>query len=115
MTIPALIKTLRALDRITSESSPDGESDRPAPDPAIRELDHRHGDGIDVRLLWSPTDDRVQVAVFDAKSGERFAIGVEPHEALTAFHHPYSYAASRGGVHRMLAVSASSTSKENQK
>jgi hypothetical protein len=104
MTIPALIKTLRELDRITSESSPGGESERPARDPAIRELDHRHSDGIDVRLLWSPADDRVQVAVLDAKRGEKFAIAVEPHEALTAFHHPYSYAASNGGLEHTLAV-----------
>ncbi len=115
MTIPALIKTLRELDRITSESSPHGESDRPARAPTIRELDHRRGDGIDVRLLWSPTDDRVQVAVIDTKTGERFAIAVEPHEALTAFHHPYSYAASNGGLQPTLAVSASSTSQESHK
>jgi hypothetical protein len=57
-----------------------------------------------VRLLWSPADDRVQVAVLDAKRGEKFAIAVEPHEALTAFHHPYSYAASNGGLEHTLAV-----------
>ena len=105
LNIRVLINALRELERIReSESSPDGESDRPAPGAAVRELDHRRSDGIDVRLLWSQPDDRVHVAVFDAKRGERFAIAVEPREALTAFHHPYSYAASRGGVHHMLAV-----------
>ena len=34
---------------------------------ALRELDHRVSDGIDVRLLWRPQDDRVLVAVADAK------------------------------------------------
>ena len=70
----------------------------------IRELDHRRSDGIDVRLLWNQKDDRVVVAVSDAKTGDAFAIPVEPREALRAFHHPYSYAASRGGSRHTLAV-----------
>ncbi len=80
---------------------PDDESDRPPP--AIRELDHRRSDGIDVRLLWSQADDLVVVSVSDANTGETFAIPVEPHEALTAFHHPYSYAASTRGLQHTLA------------
>jgi hypothetical protein len=64
--------------------------------PAMRELDHRRNDGIDVRLLWNEIDDRVTVAVFDAKTGDAFEIDVEGHEARDAFHHPYAYAAFRG-------------------
>jgi hypothetical protein len=61
------------------------------PEP-LRELDHRRNDGIDVRLLWDPADDRVVVTVSDAKTGESFAMLVEPHDALDAFHHPYAHA-----------------------
>jgi hypothetical protein len=63
---------------------------------ALRELDHRASDGIDVRLLWRPHDDRVLVAVSDAKTGEAFTIEVGPDQrALDVFHHPFAYAASR--------------------
>jgi hypothetical protein len=59
----------------------------------LRELDHRVSDGIDVRLLWRPEDDRAIVAVSDAKTGESFTLEVAPHQsALDVFHHPYAYA-----------------------
>jgi len=62
---------------------------------AVRELDRRESDGIDVRLLWRPHDDRVMVAVADAKTGDAFTITVASHDrALAAFHHPYAYAAA---------------------
>ena len=40
----------------------------------MRELDHRHSDGIDVRLLWDQGDNRVHVAVSDRKTGESFIV-----------------------------------------
>jgi len=105
MTIRTLINTLRELERIRdTESPPDRESHRSAPAGTTRELDRRHSDGIDVRLLWNQTDDLVVVAVTDAKSGDAFAIPVAPDKALTAFHHPYAYATSMGGAHQTLAV-----------
>ena len=53
----------------------------------MRELDHRSSDGIDDRLL---------VAVSDAKTGEAFSVEVRDHaRALEVFHHPYAYAARR--------------------
>ena len=59
-----------------------------------RELDRRTNDGIDVRLLWCEHDDRVLVAVSDAKTGEAFAVEVKEGEsALDVFRHPYAYAA----------------------
>jgi hypothetical protein len=62
----------------------------------LRELDHRSGDGIDVRLLWRPHDDRVLVAVADAKTGEAFTLEVGPGQrALDVFHHPFAYAGDR--------------------
>jgi len=59
---------------------------------AVRELDHRHNDGIDVRLLWNPDTGSVSIAVCDERFGELLAFDVDPAEALTAFHHPYAYA-----------------------
>ena len=66
------------------------------PTAALRELDHRVSDGIDVRLLWRPHDDRVLVAVSDAKTGDAFTLVVGPDErALDVFHHPFAYAGNR--------------------
>ena len=65
--------------------------------PDMRELDSRTNDGIHVRLLWNAADDRVMLAVEDAKTGDAFAVDVHPDDsALEAFHHPYAYAAWRG-------------------
>jgi hypothetical protein len=64
----------------------------------MRELDHRSNDGIDVSLLWNERDDRVTVAVFDARTGDAFEVDVAGHEAHDAFHHPYAYAAFRGAA-----------------
>jgi hypothetical protein len=59
----------------------------------LRELDHRVNDGIDVRLLWRPEDDRAIVTVSDNKTGESFTLEVAAHQrALDVFHHPYAYA-----------------------
>jgi hypothetical protein len=58
----------------------------------IRELDRRTGDGIDVRLLWSPLTDQVVLAVHDARTDESFELQVPAADALLAFRHPYAYA-----------------------
>lgn len=58
---------------------------------AVRELDRRTNDGIDVRLLWNPQTDRVSVAVEDERSEETFELEVDPADALAAFHHPYVF------------------------
>jgi hypothetical protein len=59
----------------------------------LRELDRRAGDGIDVRLLWRPHDDRAIVAVSDSKTGASFTIEVrDGQRALDVFHHPFAYA-----------------------
>jgi hypothetical protein len=68
----------------------------------MRELDQRSNDGINVRLLWAPGTDRVWVDVEDESSGERFELEVDPADALTAFHHPYAYAA-HADVHALAA------------
>jgi hypothetical protein len=65
----------------------------------LRELDHRTNDGIDVRLLWHQSEDRVLVAVSDARTGEDFTVAVAPDQrAYDVFHHPYAYAPATGGA-----------------
>jgi hypothetical protein len=61
--------------------------------PTLRELDQRISDGIDVRLLWRPEDDRTIVTVSDSKTGAFFTLEVAPNQrALDVFHHPFAYA-----------------------
>lgn len=60
--------------------------------PAIRELDRRHRDGIDVRLLWNSHTGQVSVVVEDERLGETFVLDVPGSDALEAFTHPYAYA-----------------------
>jgi hypothetical protein len=70
---------------------------------ARRELDSRIGDGLEVRLLWDPRDNRVSVSVNDAKTGHRFEVQVRRDErALDVFHHPYAYAGRRLRAHPQL-------------
>jgi hypothetical protein len=71
--------------------------------PTRRELDHRHSNGIDVTLSWSPVGDALFVTVLD-DAGDSFELAVEAHEALDVFHHPYAYAAHRGA--HLLDVAA---------
>jgi hypothetical protein len=59
---------------------------------AIRELDHRVGDGIEVTLLWNTETKDVLVSVAE-RDGLGFEFQVPPTDALDAFHHPYAYAA----------------------
>jgi hypothetical protein len=61
---------------------------------SVRELDHPASDGIDVTLRRDPLSNGVPVVVRDERLGESLAFGVDPADALCAFHHPYAYAAS---------------------
>jgi len=71
------------------------------------EIDHRTNDGIDVRLLWSPEDGRVFVAVSDSRTSEAFALEVaDRSRALDVFHHPYAYAGGDGTTARLSEVAA---------
>jgi hypothetical protein len=64
---------------------------------ATRELAHRATDGVEVALLWYPSNDVVSVQVVDAKAGEAFELVLgEGDRPLDVFHHPYAYAALRG-------------------
>jgi hypothetical protein len=62
---------------------------------ALRELDHRSSDGIEVWLLWDEQTERVCLAVEDHRLGDWLAFEVDGADALSAFHHPYAYAPSR--------------------
>jgi hypothetical protein len=104
MTTPIITEIPLQGQPATADSFLDPAPSGATPDAAIRELDHRHSDGIDVRLLWNQVDDRVIVAVSDGKTGDAFALPVDPRQALTAFHHPYAYAASRRSAHHTPAV-----------
>jgi hypothetical protein len=56
-----------------------------------RELAQRSGDGLEVTLLWSPSTDRVRVAVLDEELGTQLVRDVPGPDALRAFYHPYVY------------------------
>jgi hypothetical protein len=75
----------------------------PNPDPAIRELDHRVSDGIDVRLLWNSRTDDVSVVVVDGRTGEVFQLAVDPAHATQAFQHPYAYTSRNWTDHALAA------------
>lgn len=55
------------------------------------ELDRRSGNGIDVVLVWEPATNCVFVGVVDRRTGDEFAVEVDPASALDAFHHPFAY------------------------
>ena len=63
------------------------------------ELASRQGAGIAVPLLWHRTTGELTVSVTDAAAGAWFELPVAADEALTAFHHPYGYAAAKGMAH----------------
>ena len=71
-----------------------------------RELAHRISNGIDVRLFWGQSSNRVTIAVFDSHSDEALEFEVDARAALDAFKHPYAYAATRQASHLAAARSA---------
>jgi hypothetical protein len=60
-----------------------------------RELAHRVADGIEVQLVYTPSDGMVAVLVHEVATGVYFELPVEPDQALNAFYHPYAYATLR--------------------
>ena len=61
-----------------------------------RELASRENNGLEIRLLWSKSAERVKVAVLDQRLGESFDLDIAGADALSAFYHPFAYAAGRG-------------------
>ena len=60
------------------------------------ELAHRASDNVAVSLLWRRRDNRLRVAVADARTGEEFELTAHPENALDVFYHPFAYAAFHG-------------------
>jgi hypothetical protein len=69
-----------------------------------RELAYRANDGIEVWLLWTKSENRVFVLVYDVVRNTSFELDVEPAHALEVFHHPLAYAAFRGIDHELETV-----------
>jgi hypothetical protein len=58
-----------------------------------RELAHRSDDGLEVVLLWDPTEGGATVIVADTRTGATLELALgETDDALDAFYHPFSYA-----------------------
>ena len=61
-----------------------------------RELAHRSGDGLDVSLLWRPSDNTPYLSVLDHRTHTAMHFSVARDAALDAFNHPFAYAPPRG-------------------
>jgi hypothetical protein len=57
-----------------------------------RELARRLSGTDEVRLVWHPENDCVELFVSDRETGEGFRIAIDPRRAIDAFNHPYAYA-----------------------
>lgn len=53
----------------------------------------------EVRLLWHPGNDRVELSVRDVTTGKGFQIEVASETAMDAFQHPFAYAARGESVY----------------
>lgn len=60
-----------------------------------RELATREVDKLEISLHWSKSADRVKVSVLDQRLGESLDIYVAGAQALSAFYHPFAFAAAR--------------------
>src|SRR4051794_664892 len=61
-----------------------------------QELASREGDGLVVRLEWRVPGDSIRIVVDDRRLDQQFDLEVAPEDALTAFRHPFAYAAGHG-------------------
>ena len=68
-----------------------------------RELAHRSGDGIAVRLFWSKPTETVTIELIDDRLDERLEFAVNRHNALDAFRHPYANAPQQAST-RFIAT-----------
>src|SRR5215831_13233005 len=56
-----------------------------------RELAFRAEDGIEVSLVWNELEDRLNVTVFDSRSGELLELDARHDNALDVFYHPFAH------------------------
>ncbi len=67
----------------------------PSTQHAARELAQRLSGTDEVRLVWHPGSDCVELSVSDVETGAGFRMAVGPSRAVDAFYHPYASAARR--------------------
>jgi hypothetical protein len=60
-----------------------------------RELAQRQSGTDEVRLLWHPESERVELSIRDLATGAGVRLEVAPDSAIDAFYHPYAYLAWR--------------------
>jgi hypothetical protein len=89
----------RQLSATDKESTMARASQKPDP----REIAHRACDGLEVALLWSKRTGTLTLSVIDARNGDFFELPVEREQALSAFYHPFAFAAARGVDYRTAA------------
>jgi hypothetical protein len=73
------------------------------PGAPTRELAQRMSGTVEVRLLWHPGMEQVELSVYDPADGVGFRVEVGPGDAIDAFDHPYTYA---GGCKRAVSRGA---------
>ena len=61
-----------------------------------KELATRASDGLTVFLFWSRATDAVKVTVADSRLDHDFELHVPGADALSAFYHPFAFAAAEG-------------------
>jgi hypothetical protein len=66
------------------------------------ELAQRLSGTDEVRLLWHPEGERVELAVRDLATGASLHLEVAPGSAIDAFYHPYAYLARRENSDRVI-------------
>jgi hypothetical protein len=71
--------------------------------PATRELAQRLSGSDEVRLVWHPASDCVELSVRHLETGAGFRIAVAPGRAVDAFYHPYAYATGRAAAGNTIA------------
>jgi hypothetical protein len=82
--------------------SPSQAAPGQSPSAPSRELAQRQTGSVEVRLLWDPEADRVEVSLHDSATDAGFHLDVAPGDALDAFYHPYAYAPRSKTALRMV-------------
>ena len=74
-----------------------------------QELASRNNDGLAISLLWNKAEGRVKLSITDSRCDETFELGLAGEDALTAFNHPFAFAALPRRAFRRRAVANPST------
>ena len=80
-----------------------------------RELASREDNGLEIRLLWSKSAERVKVAVLDQRLGESFDLDIAGADALSAFYHPFAHLAAESSESAMRCASPSTRSRRTER